>query len=236
MIRRWLARRLTPLLWRLFPSRQAAAMREYALIEKDSGCQILDALPLVEDAELRARLFQQVLEEFHHSDLFEGACREVSSKPLGTPVVTRDSLVSAEPGSDALLDLIAYVHVGEAAVDKDFEAYAGGAFAAPIARAFALARADERNHVGDSRRMLEPFAAGDPGRVTRALLKARLLRGWRSYVQTMSAIGGLPLALLLAGLYALSGLLKGPSRGRLALTAQQQLEIMREQWRRAAAR
>lgn len=211
-------------------------MREYALIEKDSGFQILDALPLVRGAQTRAQLFQQVLEEFHHADLFEGACRELSDKPLGTPVVTRDALVAADPGPDALLDLIAYVHVGEAAVDKDFEAYAQAPLPAPVSRAFALARADERHHVGDSRRLLEPFAAGDPGRITRALLKARLLRGWRSYVQTMSAVGMLPLGLLLTVLYALSGWLKSAARGRLEMSAESQLAIMREQWRRAASR
>lgn len=234
MIRRWIAQRLTPLVWRLFPARQAAAMREYSLIEKDSGCQILDALPLVKDDAVRAKLFQQVLEEFHHADLFESACREVSDAPVGTPVITRDPLLPEDADAGALLDLVAYVHVGEAAVDQDFHAYADAPLAPPIARAFALARADERHHVGDSRRMLEPL--GDARAVSRALLRARLLRGWRAYVKAMRGAGEVPLALLLGALYALSGWLRGVSRTRLELPASEQLEILREQWRRSTAR
>ncbi|MDE2490385.1 MAG: hypothetical protein KGM24_06025 [Elusimicrobia bacterium] len=234
MLRRWLARRVTPLIWKLSPRREAAAMREYGIIEKDSGCQILDALDLVAEPAARAQLFQQVLEEFHHADLFEGACRELSSAPVPTPIVTRDALVGENPGPSALLDLIAYVHVGEAAVDLDFQAYATAPLKAPIARAFALARADEHHHVADSRRMLEPFAAGRS--LSRVLWKARLLRGWRAYLKAMRGVGQVPLGALLSVLYVLAAPLRGASRRRLEMPPERQLEILREQWARAGAR
>lgn len=233
MVRRWLARYVTPLAWKWAPLRRAQAMREYSLIEKDSGCQILDALELVHEPAVRAQLFQQVLEEFHHSDLFEDVCRELSDKPIGTPVVTRDALVGRDPGPDALLDLIAYVHVGEAAVNVDFAAYAKAPIDPVIAKAFARAQADEHHHVDDSRRMLEPLAGGDAGRLRWALAKAGLLRGWRSYVKTMSRLGELPLMLLLYALYALAGSLRGACRRRLEAPPEEQLEIFREQWRRS---
>lgn len=237
VLRGWLARHLTPLVWRLSPRRRAQAMREYALIEKDSGCQILDALDLVPDPATRAELFQQVLEEFHHADLFEGACRELSDSPVGTPVVTRDALVAPGAGPEALLDLVAYVHVGEAAVDEDFGDYARAPLDREIARAFARARADEHHHVADSARLLARFDGGDPSKARWALLKARLLRGWRSYVQAMRVVGELPLAVLLAALYAVAGpLMRGASRRRLELGRDAQLEIFRAQWRRAGGR
>ncbi|MBI3552412.1 MAG: hypothetical protein HY077_07825 [Elusimicrobia bacterium] len=159
MVRRWLARYVTPLAWKWAPLRRAQAMREYSLIEKDSGCQILDALELVHEPAVRAQLFQQVLEEFHHSDLFEDVCRELSDKPIGTPVVTRDALVGRDPGPDALLDLIAYVHVGEAAVNVDFAAYAKAPIDPVIAKAFA--RAGRR---ASPRRRLAPHARALGGR------------------------------------------------------------------------
>lgn len=233
MLRRWLASHLTPLVWKLAPRRRAAAMREYALIEKDSGCQLLDALDLVEDPGIRAELFQQVLEEFHHADLFEGACRALADAPVGTPVITRDSLLAPDAGPADLLDLTAYVHVGEAAVDLDFAEYARAPLDREISRAFARARADEHQHVEDSRRLLARFDGGVPGRAARALLKARLLRGWRSYLRTMRAVGELPLAALLAALYAAAGpLMRGASRRRLELGRDEQLELFRAQWRR----
>lgn len=234
MLRRWLARRLTPLVWRWDPRRRAEAMREYGLIEKDSGCQILDALALVREPEPRARLFQQVLEEFHHSDLFEDACRELSDTLVGTPVVTRDALIGKTPGPDALLDLMAYVHVGEAAVEADFSAYAKAPLDPEIARAFARAGADERHHVGDSRRLLEETAGGDKARADRAVFKARVLRGWRAYVKAASAVGQLPLSLLLGLLYALAGPLRNLCAKRLAAPRAEQLASLREQWRRAS--
>lgn len=234
MVRRWLARHLTPLVWKLAPRRRARAMREYSLIEKDSGCQILDALGLVADPKTRAELFQQVLEEFHHADLFENACRELADAPVGTPVVTRDSLLAPGAGPEALLDLVAYVHVGEAAVDEDFGEYAGAPIDREIARAFARARADERQHVADSYRLLGRFDGGKPGRARWALFKARALRAWRTYVRAMRAIGEVPLAAVLTALYAAAGpLMRGSSRRRLELGRAEQLEIFRAQWRRS---
>lgn len=234
MLRRWLARHLTPLIWKFAPRRRAQAMREYSLIEKDSGCQILDALGLVEDSKIRAELFQQVLEEFHHADLFEGACRELADAPVGTPVVTRDSLVKPGAGPEALLDLVAYVHIGEAAVDLDFGEYAGAPIDREIARAFARARADEHQHVADSLRLLGRFDGGEPRRARWALFKARAIRAWRTYVRAMRVVGEVPLAVVLTALYAAAGpLMRGSSRRRLDLGRAEQLEIFRAQWRRA---
>lgn len=234
MLRGWLARHVTPLIWKLAPRRRAQAMREYSLIEKDSGCQILDALSLVPDPKTRAELFQQVLEEFHHADLFENACRELADSPVGTPVITRDALVKPGAGPGDLLDLVAYVHVGEAAVDEDFGEYAGAPIDREIARAFARARADEHQHVADSRRLLDRFDGGEPRRASWALLKARLLRAWRLYVRAARAIGEIPLAAVLTVLYAVAGpLMRGASRRRLELARAEQLEIFRAQWRRA---
>lgn len=212
-------------------------MREYSLIEKDSGCQILDALDIVHDPATRAELFQQVLEEFHHADLFEGACRELSDSPVGTPVVTRDALVKPGAGPEDLLDLVAYVHVGEAAVDEDFGVYARAPLDKEIARAFARARADEHQHVADSARLLGRFDGGVAGRARWALFKARSLRAWRTYVRAMRVVGEFPLALLLSALYAVSGpLLRATSLRRLELNRDAQLEILRGQWRRAEGR
>lgn len=237
MLRGRLVRNLTPLIWKFAPRRRAQAMREYSLVEKDSGCQILDALEIVEDPAIRAELFQQVLEEFHHADLFENACRELSDEPVGTPVVTRDVLVKPGVGSEALLDLIAYVYVGEAAVDEDFGEYARAPLDREISRAFARARADEYQHVADSRRLLARFDGRVPGRARWALLKARGLRAWRVYVRAMRAIGEFLLAALLTALYAVSGpLLRGASKRRLELGRAEQLEIFRAQWLRAGGR
>jgi hypothetical protein len=236
MFRRVLARIVTPLVWRWSPRRQAEAMREYSLIEKDSGCQILDALPLVREPKTRAQLFQQVLEEFHHSDLFEDACNDLALAPVGTPVVTRDALVGLDPGPDAVLDLIAYVHVGEDAVDRDFQVYAKAPLDPTIAKAFARAGADEHHHVADSRRLLTPFSGGSAWKERWAIGKARALRLWRSYLKTMRRVGELPLSLLLTVLYAAAGPLRGLCRGRLEMSRDSQLEILREQWKRSVAK
>jgi hypothetical protein len=233
MVRQFLARIVTPLVWRWSPRRQAEAMREYSLIEKDSGCQIMDALNLVREPKTRAQLFQQVLEEFHHSDLFEDVCHSLAQSPVGTPVITRDALVGMEPGPNAVLDLIAYVHIGEAAVDQDFRAYAKAPLNPEIAKAFARAGADEHNHVADSRRLLTPFSGGSARRETWAVAKARALRLWRTYLKTMSRIGEVPLSALLTVLYAAAGPLRGACRRRLEMGRDSQLEILREQWKRS---
>jgi len=232
ILRHWLIRFFTPLVWRLFPDRKRDALQEFSMIEKDSGCQLLSAMDHVHDPKLQAIFFQQVLEEFHHADLFDRACTAYSDAPLDIPVITRDELIDPAGGPKAVLDLVSYVHVGESAVNDDFGAYTRAPIDTRIRGVFKAASEDEAGHVESSRELLTELASGDDRKVRRALFMSRVKRGWRSYVRSMRHIGEWPLAILLSVLYFLAGpLVIMPLRRRLDLPRQQQLQILSSQLR-----
>lgn len=204
------------------------------MIEKDSGCQLLGAMDRVHDARVKAQLFQHVLEEFHHADLFERACAAYSNAPLEIPVITRQALVEGD-GPQAVVDFVSYVHVGESAVNADFEAYAKSSVDPRIQGVFKAVRMDEANHEEDSMELLESIAGGKGSRLRWSLLKSRAKRGWRSYVLVMRGIGEIPLAVLLSILYFVAGpfVFKTLQR-RLELAREEQLKILLVQLERTA--
>lgn len=230
LFRRLLIRFFTPLAWRLSPGRKCGALQEFSTIEKDSGCQLLSAIDRVHDPKIQATLFQHVLEEFHHADLFERACQAYATAPLETPVITRDALLDPEPGPNDLLDFVSYVHVGESAVNGDFGAYAKAPIDARIRGVFAAVRTDEEGHEESSFDLLSALAQGSKTRLRWALLKSRAKRSWRSYVLMMRGVGELPLTVLLSALYFLAGpLVAGALRRRLDISKEEHLKILRLQ-------
>lgn len=234
--RRLLIRFVTPLAWRLSERRMIAALQEFSLIEKDSGCQLLNAMDHICDPQVKAGLFQHVLEEFHHADLFAGTCLELARAPLETPVITRDSLIDPAAGEETVVDFVSYVHVGESAVNADFEAYSEMPVDARIRAVFRAVRADEANHEVDSRALLGSLLGGDNARLRRALRQAGRKRMWRSYVLSMRALGELPLALILGALYFLAGpFVTRVLRRRLGLSRSEQLPIALAQLRSTPA-
>lgn len=231
--RQYVIRYLTPWIWRAHPRRKAEALQRFALIEKDSACQILGAVPLISDPEVKAGLFQHVLEEFHHADLFEDTCRKFSSAHLNQPVITRDILVAdtdGKPSDPEALKFFSYVHVGEREVNDDFSHYARAPLDKEITTVFKRVRADEAHHEKDSLELLRRFAGGNDRQVGSALFKSGWLRGWRAYANAMRAVGEVPLTILLSGLYYISGLFLAPAfRGRLRMGKTDQIELLRRQ-------
>lgn len=232
-LRGLLIRWVTPVVWRLSPERKARALQEFSLIEKDSGCQLLAAISHVDDPRVKAQLFQHVLEEFHHADLFDRAAKSCADGPLEVPVITRDELIDPKAGPDGLLDFVSYVHAGESAVNADFAHYAAYAPDRLLRGVFTAVRADEAGHEAGTSELLLAVAGGDGHKARRAVLFSRLKRAWRSYALSMRSVGELPLSVLLTALYFVSGpFVRGALRRRLALGRPEQLRLLREQLER----
>lgn len=235
--RHFLIRFLTPLVWRFSEKRKIEALQLFSLVEKDSGCQILSVIGLVNDPRGRALLFQQAIEEFRHHDLFQGACLSLATAPLGIPVMARNDLVDSASGTEAVLEFLAYLHVSEREVNTDFEVYEKIRTDEKIIEVFKEIRADEMRHESDSLGLLRKFASSDEGRLRRALFKSSAIRSYRSCLRALRHLGEIPLSLLLGVLYFLAGpLVFRIFQRRLELAPDEQLGIVLEQWRAVGGR
>ncbi len=221
---------LTPVIWRVFPQRKLSALQEFSLIERDSGGQLLSCIPLIADPKLKAHVFQHVLEEVFHGEIFEDLCHSLSSKPLVTPVKAREDLLSHRQAGDEVIELFSYVHIGEQAVNRDFLQYARARLDKKSRAVFARAGGDEGKHECDTGDILLDLVSGDRSAYRKYLWRARAKRAWLLYTAAMSAIGEVVLSALLAATYVFAA---APAtlaaRRRLKMPASDQLNLLREQ-------
>jgi hypothetical protein len=123
MIRKLIIHFITPIIWNKYSDRKSRAMLEFSTIEKDSGNQILWALNLIPDPEIKALLFQHVLEEYFHADLFGGLSELFSDTHLVKDVLEREILVDKNSSEKSVWEFFAYAHIGEEEVNRDFSYY-----------------------------------------------------------------------------------------------------------------
>ncbi len=220
---------VTPLIWRLFPGRKLRAIQRFSVTEKDSGCQLLYCISLTDDPELRTYLFQHVIEELFHAEIFEELCRDESDKHLYIELLPRIGLLPEHPGPAEIADFFAYVHVGEQAVNRDFLVYSRSRFDPALKAVFRRAGLDEGHHEVDTQVIFERLAGGKRAYQVR-LARARILRSWRLFAEAMKSVGVVPMTAMLSLIYFLLAPLAVPgARRRLELPEEEQLRLFREQ-------
>lgn len=226
LIIRW----LTPIVWRLAPGRKLRALQRFSAVERDSGHQLQYCISLVTDSRLRCYLFQHVLEECFHGDIFEEHCKRLSPNHLYLELPPRAELLPEKAGANEVLDLFAYVHVGEQAVNRDFLVYSRAPFEPELKAVFRRAGLDEGHHEHDTFAILEDLA-GKTGVSFRARLAwARVKRFWKLYTEAMKALGIAPMTVAVMAIYLFLGpFARHAARGRLELSEERQLELFRSQ-------
>ena len=151
---------ITPVVWKLFPNRKAEALQEFSTIEKDSGCQLLWALELIPDPKYKAYIFQHVIEEFFHAEIFEDLSNSYTNNYLNHKLLPREMLVNKKSTISELYDFFSYAHVGEKGVNRDFSYYLNAGVDPKISAVFNRVVKDENNHVYDTDDILKEMTAG----------------------------------------------------------------------------
>ncbi len=230
--RRLFIRTLSPAIWRAWPRRQIAALQEFAAIEKDSGCQLLHCHNRIKNERLKAHLFQHVLEEFYHGELFSSAAKALSDRHVYETFPPREELSTGEGEGEGegLRDFFAYVQVGERAVNRDFEVYSRTRLDPKVKAVFAKAGMDEGRHEDDTGDILLGLCGSNRRQLRLVLWKAELRRLWNLYKRSVQSIGSISLTMVLTVVYFFIGALAVPTlRRRLRISRKAELEIFREQ-------
>jgi hypothetical protein len=147
MLRKLFIVYITPRIWKLFPNRIPRALQEFSIIEKDSGCQLLWALEHIEDPTSRAHIYQHVLEEFFHSEIFEDLSSSYSKDYLARQLPPREILISKKSSRYEINSFFAFAHVGEDDVNREFSYYINTPIDKKINAVFSRVAQDEKNHI-----------------------------------------------------------------------------------------
>ena len=202
-LRRLAIRVALPLSWRAFPRRRGETLQRFSVTEADSAWHFLHALSHMDQPAIRARLFNNALEEIHHAALFAEAARDQARTPIHLPIEERVAIYDPREG---LQHFFAYVYVGEKDVYDQFDAYAAAIGAESVRRIFATLKQDEDGHMQFAEQRLAALGAQHGGllRQVRSIRTRRLLESW---VRAWRQVTDLATTLLFSALYFFFGAL-----------------------------
>lgn len=220
------ARYLTPILWRVFPSRKVKTAQLFSSVEVDSCWQLLQAIPHFKNPDIQARLFENACEELRHGSWFEEEFTRLSEKRLPLELATRKPVLPDHPAEKDLREFLLFFHLGESAVCEKFQALAESDIDPNLKRIFKQISVEETQHGGGCLELI--------GHVPENELKSSARKLWWNQkkvdmIRIMSKVQ-LPLQILLTAIYFISGLfLRRQMRSRFFMNRDNQLSIFQEQ-------
>jgi hypothetical protein len=229
-IRHNVIRFITPIIWSTFPNQKASALQRFSVVEKDSGLQLYRCIDLIDDPKIKAELFQHVLEEFNHSDLFEELSKSYSNSYLYTPVLPKEYIFKSNASRKEILEFYAYAHVGEEEVNKDFYFFAKSNFDKRIRNVFNRIAGDEARHTVGTDDILIKLCKVQKINHSFLVLKSKTIRLYKQFATYSQSFGHIPLTFFLTLIYFILGpLIFIFIRKRFTLDNQQQFRIFKEQ-------
>jgi hypothetical protein len=229
-IRQLIIRYITPIIWKYFPKRKLSSIQKFSYTEKDSGCRLLQYLVLIKDPAIKKELFQHVLEEFYHADLFSDLSKELSNEFTNLSIPPREYQVTEDSAYEELLSAYAYAHIGESSINKDFSAYNNKNFTRNIRAVFARVASDELNHAESTDEIFVNMCNYDLPKAKKIYFKAKIKRIFSQYSAFMKQVGEFQLNIILKIIYYLFGtFIYKNLQKRLSFSAKDQLEILKSQ-------
>lgn len=201
MIRKLTILFITPLVWKYFPQRKAKALQEFSTIEKDSGCQLLWALELIPNPKYKAYIFQHVIEEFFHAEVFEDISTYYSDNYQIQQLLPKEMLVQKNSSLSELYEFFSYAHVGEKAVNKDFSLYLKAPIDPKISAVFNRVVMDESRHVHDTDDILKEMTSEKKFYYEYLVAKSTIIRKINEIKKTPQWLFEMLLELILSAVY-----------------------------------
>lgn len=164
------------LFWR-HPEKKAQVLATFHSTEADSAWQLAHVLPKVTGPKERNEVFQHILEEMVHADLFHIQAAKISRRQIISPAGERRSLYSR---TEPVWKFFAYCIIGEKAALDRFSQVAAALPESELRSTFVRVLRDEAGHVHNARELAEIFAPG-PAAINKELSAVRIRRlreGW----------------------------------------------------------
>lgn len=190
---------LVYLLWRTSKRRIARGLLRFSVTEADSAWQIMHALDTVDNPVLRAKLFENILEEVHHSSEFEKVSSLFSDTLLLKSTLEREPLFNVKEGLESFL---IYVHVGEKDVYEQFLVYEKCIGVKEVQNVIKNIIQDERGHVAFTNKILLNSLTSKK-QIRRKIQKIRFKRTYESWLRLSKLLGEGTFEIVLSIIYYL---------------------------------
>ena len=211
ILRRAFIRTVVPVLWRR-DEKIGELLARFSETEADSAWQFLRAVEALPTPVKKAQMFETCIEEMHHAALFERLARSRIASSRSVPATERTVVLSSAAD---LASFLAYAHVSEDDINKDFGALAGVSSDPKVRAAFEAIQADKSLHEEGAELLLDDLIAS-PTRKQRAVAAAHLRRTGANLKTLLGRFGDAVSFVLLASVYWLFGwFLVGVCRARL---------------------
>lgn len=188
-------------IWRFFPAKRREQIVSFANTEFITSWQFLYALRFLRGPKARAELFLQLLEEYHHTDLFIRLAAKGAPAPVYLDSVEIKGLYD---GHESLWRLLVFSHVGEEAAVARFSAIAGASRDNDLKKVIGEVLADEKGHAKGISGMADHLGRkrGEVEFFARKVMLKRIYDGW---IRSGSRVVDLLNSLILSGVYFVCG-------------------------------
>lgn len=210
ILRRTLIRFAWPVLLR--EDQMGELLARFSATEADSAWQFLRAVEALDSPQRKAQMFETCIEEMHHAALFARLARTRVVKMQSQDTLQR-TVVLSDPAK--LPGFLAYAHVSEDDINRDFAVLAQVSKDPEVKAAFDAIQADESLHEEGAEHLLdEVIASGSSKGWT---VTAAYLRRVKANLQTLAGrVGDALAAVILGAAYLVLGwTVAGGCRARL---------------------
>lgn len=198
--------------WSANRNLQNQAVRRFQSIEADGVWHLYQVLRMTKDPKSRARIFQHILEEDSHADLFCEVFQKDSSTAFQPQSFTREDLVS---GSNEAGKFLLHVHVGEVSATRRFKALKRFLPEGNLKAALSKIVQDEEGHIELTQRLAQQLNMKEP-ELNTELRYIRLARLRNSAEQLfLRMTNWLGLAILILGYWCVGFIGSRSARARL---------------------
>ena len=178
-------------------------LKEFSDVEADSAWQYMQAIQFADNPQLRLTLFNNVLEERNHADIFFQLHQTFKTANVSGNSKRRQPLINSV---EEISDFLAVVHVGESSVHEKFVRYANKAQNKKISEAFQRISEDEEGHGSETLDHLK-IITGDNKKAGRKVAKAKIKQHIETFGRHSTKIGDVIFSSLLALVFFAFGLI-----------------------------
>ena len=201
LIERMKVKVLVLLTWKLSSAKRLESLRLFASTEDDSAWQLRYAEERLDDPEVRADLFGQILEERRHAELFAQLYNRMSPRPLVWAKYEREPLYERKEDMDKFF---VYCLIGERAAVERFVNIRDSLEEGPIKHTLNEILQDEAGHVHDAAESVES------GKLSSAEVKKQIriivwTRRWEAWLRMGRHVSSIVSAIILSAVYYVIG-------------------------------
>lgn len=190
-------------IWGLFPAVKNAQIASFANTEFTTSWHFRYCLEFLKSPAKKAQMFEQLLEEYHHADIFLQLARRRSDRPVFLEPV---EIKPIYPEKADAWKVVVYSHVGEQAAVDRFSSLISATEDPELKKVIIEVLADERGHTEGVMEIAEELGRS-PKEIASVSRQVKIGRAWEAWLRHGNRLTGAVVTLVFSAVYFLFGVL-----------------------------